>query len=540
MFLKRHKCYNDYCLAKGACRFHFPRPLRVSSTININEKAWLQNGKHGAPVGSLRKVALNFISSTNDKWLNSYFPAGLAAWGGNMDFTILIDMDAIVQYVAKYGNKVEESSRGFQSILEMVNRKGRQEDSSGKTMLRSLFTKLTGGREMGMQETAHLSLSLPFVKSNLNFVSVNLLNTSRIIELSSTLTRQRRRRRNEDMIIDSNHLDNDAAHTNLQLQELIKFSIIDAYADRMNILKWSSHSLFLSNQRSLQDLSLHNFCKRFYVPASGANKNRISLCHKKDIVIIYSPEIRIKSNCHLFYFYYLMKHLPWFNFPQSLYNGIENSSITTDIENLEIQQLLQQKWNDTFSHLRVDQRPEHIPSIINDIRFNDENEEWTPNMQSDPLERMDHNENIKDSEFIDLCRSILLGFNDNTLQQYDGTTEWNSQHNWSIPDNNFYDLQLTKTLFDNIWQNILQAHTGINIINNDRNKRYRRHLNNNQIIAFDIIANAIDQRLNLPINEKCFLLIGGAGCGKSYVIDSLVTEFGEDKVIITAFSGFGN
>lgn len=56
-------------------------------------------------------------------------------------------------------------------------------------------------------------------------------------------------------------------------------------------------------------------------------------------------------------------------------------------------------------------------------------------------------------------------------------------------------------------------------------------------MAFDIIANAVDNRLTLTVSEKCILLIGSAGCGESFIIDAIVTEFGESAVIIAAYSG---
>ena len=56
-------------------------------------------------------------------------------------------------------------------------------------------------------------------------------------------------------------------------------------------------------------------------------------------------------------------------------------------------------------------------------------------------------------------------------------------------------------------------------------------------MAFDLIAKAVDKRLTLTLTAKCILLIGSAGCGKSFIIDAIVTEFGEGAVIIAAYSG---
>ena len=516
----RHKCYSDYCLAKGNCRFGFPKPLADVSVIHITEKAWLRDGKNGETKGCLRKVALTFAACTNDRWLNSYFPAGLAAWGGNMDFTILIDLEAIIQYVAKYGNKVEESSRGFHHIVATVIRKGRENDSPGNTLLRSLFTRLTGGREMGMQETGHLSLSLPFVKSTLSFVRVNLLNTSRLIHLNS---RKRNRHRSND-------------EDNINSNELVIKSIIDTYAARFDQSNWCTPQLYHFVLPQLQTMTLHNFCKRFYVPSHGGKKNKITIQQKqKDIVIIYSPDVRMSVNETQYFFFYLMKHCPWRGCPQSIYGYPPNSDVYNDFKLPEVSLTITNLWHASFDHLEEHELPEYVATFIDNIRH-DDGEDWTPNLIADVVQRMDNNEADVDGDFVDLCRSILLNFNDADVGHNNDMPEWNHNHDWNLLQQHYQGLQtqFSKQFFKQIWDDTLTVPGQQTEM---RQQRYRRELRGNQVVAFDLIANAVDNRLSLSLQDKCILLIGSAGCGKSFIIDAIVTEFGEQAVIIAAYSG---
>lgn len=269
------------------------------------------------------------------------------------------------------------------------------------------------------------------------------------------------------------------------------------------------------------------------VASKGFHKNKICLSTKRNVVITYSPEVRCRTSPSAYYFYYLMKHKVWNVCPQSLYGGTSQSNLTNDLLNGNIQQILNDSWLHEFGDLTPEQRPEFIPAFIHDVRDDDDNNERTPNLQSDALERMDIDAYNMDGDFVSLCRSILiLGYNFNAIEQYEDMAEWNKNHNWSITDQNYMSLVLSK-FFLNIWDRVLTV-PGKEI--EVRQQRYRRDLNEQQSIAFDLITNAIDNRL-YPSLERCFLLIGGAGCGKSYVIDALVTELGDSCVIKAAFSG---
>ena len=102
----RHRCTTHYCIRNGKCIFRFPRPLTIETSIKIEVKAY---GNNHPMKGKLRKIAVDLIPATNDRWLNGHSIAGMMAWGGNCDFNLLLDRDAIINYIAKYGTKNEEN-----------------------------------------------------------------------------------------------------------------------------------------------------------------------------------------------------------------------------------------------------------------------------------------------------------------------------------------------------------------------------------------------------------------------------------------------
>jgi len=130
----RHRCTLDYCLKKGSCRFKFPQKLRSHSTIYFIE--------------SNNKVIAKFSPATNDRWINSHCPSATAAWGGMVDLQIIIDKISLIHYIAKYGTKLETTSKGHNEIMKTILRKGQENESSTKTILRSAFIKTLGNYRM--------------------------------------------------------------------------------------------------------------------------------------------------------------------------------------------------------------------------------------------------------------------------------------------------------------------------------------------------------------------------------------------------------
>lgn len=134
-----------------------------------------------------------------------------------------------------------------------------------------------------------------------------------------------------------------------------------------------------------------------------------------------------------------MKHYPWQVCPQSIYGLTHGSNVYDDFQLPGVAHIITQLWYERFSHLNEIETPEYTSTIIDNIRH-DDHDNWTPNLVSDVIERMDHNaDNNVDGDFVELCRSILGGYDTNVANN-DGVTEWNSNHDWNILQNDYHGL----------------------------------------------------------------------------------------------------
>ena len=177
---QRHRHSQSYCMRlKGKefkCRFDFPRPI-IDKTMVVVQDVLNKNGK-------IRKTIVKFVFCTNDGWVNSNSKIGLSTWGANMDIALLIDSETIIEYIAKYCNKVEKPSSAFRDIVQK-GLKQQQEDttSNTKNILRKAFNRIAGRRDKCIMEVAHLILSSPYVVCSHAFQLVNLTSTTRKVNL---------------------------------------------------------------------------------------------------------------------------------------------------------------------------------------------------------------------------------------------------------------------------------------------------------------------------------------------------------------------
>ena len=109
---------------------------------------------------------------------------GFLGWGANIDMSILIDSKSVIEYVAKYCDKVETGSNGLESILSSVLRYGNEVGNlETKTLLRRCFNRVAGKRDKCSQETSHLILSSPIVHCSHSFVMHNLSSMIRQVNI---------------------------------------------------------------------------------------------------------------------------------------------------------------------------------------------------------------------------------------------------------------------------------------------------------------------------------------------------------------------
>jgi hypothetical protein len=88
--------------------------------------------------------------------------------------SILIYATSVIDYVAKYCNKVETASKGLSHVLSGVVRNGQERGHDTMRVLRAAFNRLAGRRDKCSQETADLINSTPIVICSHSFVMINL------------------------------------------------------------------------------------------------------------------------------------------------------------------------------------------------------------------------------------------------------------------------------------------------------------------------------------------------------------------------------
>ncbi|KAF5336454.1 hypothetical protein D9611_006665 [Ephemerocybe angulata] len=166
-WVERHrKCVAGYCLVKRkvpgqdeptqVCRFDFPMPLRDSPVVGLDSKR-----------------RLRFEPTRNDPLLNTHNRAMILAWRANIDLKPVLSKESALEYAAKYATKAEKNAPTFTDLLRSVV-EGRNEQMTAQATCQKLLNKMVGERAYPAQETAHLLLGIPLVRSSFNFQTLSL------------------------------------------------------------------------------------------------------------------------------------------------------------------------------------------------------------------------------------------------------------------------------------------------------------------------------------------------------------------------------
>lgn len=212
-----------------------------------------------------RKIKIDFLPQTNDRWIVPHNPLGLTAWGGNMDMSLLIDANAVVEYVAEYITKSEPTSRGLQNILRTAIAKridsGQPET---KKILRTVFNLLSK-RDKCSQGVNHLIASRPLVYCSHQFIDINLLSEMRQVNNGSANS-------------DENEDDEDIP--------ALKKSLMDLYELRHLNASWRDPHLKPSDDV----LALISFAKSVTDYTSSPSSKIIPRKNASKIIPVFSPE----------------------------------------------------------------------------------------------------------------------------------------------------------------------------------------------------------------------------------------------------------
>ena len=160
---QRHtRCSTAYCLRSKngiqQCRFHYPRPLQSETVIVRDEETSHE------PV---------LITARNDGLINGYNPIQLSAWRGNVDMQYCVSKHKVIEYITKYATKCEPRSQTLKDVYTNIVQH-LQDDSSALKLIQKLLVNSVGERDFSAQETCHLLLQLPLVRSTRDYTILSL------------------------------------------------------------------------------------------------------------------------------------------------------------------------------------------------------------------------------------------------------------------------------------------------------------------------------------------------------------------------------
>lgn len=166
-WVERHiRCMPGYCQVyrknptsgkkEATCRFDYPIPCRERAGMGFDSK------------GRVR-----FEPRRNDPLLNSHNRAMIMAWRANIDIKPVLSEQAALSYIAKYASKAESSTATFPDLLASVV-EHMPPGHNAQSACQKLLNKMLGERTYSAQETAHLLLGIPLVRTSVSFQSLNL------------------------------------------------------------------------------------------------------------------------------------------------------------------------------------------------------------------------------------------------------------------------------------------------------------------------------------------------------------------------------
>lgn len=280
--VQRHtQCSTKYCLRKTKnsdelkCRFNFPFDNCNKTTIEFEKIHTKDNSD---------KYRAKIVNQRNDPRVNRHHRFQLQGWRANCDLQIVIDYHACLEYLTKYTAKSEKTSEvAKQAFSKVVNNLDHTSDDTSKAT-KQLMMKSVGERDLSIQEVMHSILSIKFVSSSFEIISVDLNGRRRI------------------------NFDQDKTFCTSP-------SFLDDYAQRQQ---------FLDENPSVSDLSLIMFVSQYYV------KNQKLMRRKKEVIVraypTYSSNPKNPS-FGLYCKYQLIRHKPW---KITISNAWDNKPETTN------------------------------------------------------------------------------------------------------------------------------------------------------------------------------------------------------------------
>ena len=113
------------------------------------------------------------ITARNDGPINSYNPIQLLAWRGNVDMQYCVSRYKVIEYITKYATKCEPHSQTMKEIYTNIVQDFKDNGLALK-VIQKLLVNSVDEQDFSAQETCHLLLQLPFVKSTRDYTILSL------------------------------------------------------------------------------------------------------------------------------------------------------------------------------------------------------------------------------------------------------------------------------------------------------------------------------------------------------------------------------
>lgn len=160
---QRHtRCSAAYCLRTKhgvqQCRFGYPKQLQPETAIVTSD----DNNQDSV-----------LVTARNDGLINSHNPVQLSAWRANVDMQYCVSKRKVIEYITKYATKCEPRSHTMKEVYTNIVH-NLQHDSSALKVVQKLLINSVAERDFSAQETCHLLLQLPLIKSTRDIIILSL------------------------------------------------------------------------------------------------------------------------------------------------------------------------------------------------------------------------------------------------------------------------------------------------------------------------------------------------------------------------------
>ena len=487
--VQRHKCVGTYCMRKKKrtdgteyglpyCRFSYPKDLHGRSRIEFSE---IDEGA----------VRASFVSQRNDPRLNQYCSMHLRSWLANCDLQIVLDEEQAIRYLVKYASKAETRSVNMNSLIrDLIPQSSSTESqpnldpqpptAEGMTLVRRIALRSVGQRDKSKQEVMHSLLQEAMFHSDFTYVYIHLDKHS-VRDLNPNATGG---------------------------QPSCFDNLFDFYARRTT--------------EEEMPLSFVNYARKY-----ECKKGNLTHRTKRTVVLTYPT--RSSEPASVWYYqyckYFLVKHKPWHGQVEDAWGGPisdpDNEAFDpTDDTNPIRQQWYIQKFQE-FTSIVDPSSLEMFSADAARLRRIRQECEALLHEEQDALGA----EPAQQDQWMQMAGMAAgrsdADLSDVLLPRLDPTINW-------------VDIRKTPPdLIDTANCHLQGLKDQLpDIVRPFGDVQYSM-LNMRQRLAFDTVFEYIN---NEECTEKCMLIIGGPGTGKSYVIKAIsrmvAEHFGNDNSVL--------